>query len=130
MSKVTPFISVYGALEAIKYYEEVFGSTLVSITMLSEFPGYEDRTDKVAHSSLKIGESYIFINDNLEEDPLKEGDNTFFVIEFETVQKVEEVFSVLAEEGHIFEPLQKVTWSKLSGTVKDKFNISWMIIVA
>ena len=61
MSKVTPYLTLYNAMEAIELYKEVFqGEVIGEIEMLGNFEGFEKYTNAVAHCALKIMDTVIF----------------------------------------------------------------------
>lgn len=130
MSQVTPYLTLYNAKDAIEYYKDLFkGEIIGEIDMLSDFEGFEDKTDKIAHCALKIFDTVVFINDNLEEEPLAVGDHIQLVVKFDDKDHLKNVFRTFAENGHVFAPLQEVPWGSLSGTVRDQYHVTWMLFI-
>ncbi len=128
MSKVTPYLTLYNAKVAVAFYQSVFKTEIIGeIDMLSSFEGFEDYEDKIAHCALKIEDTIVFINDNLEEEPLALGDHIQLVIKMDSEEEVREAFGKLEDGGFVFAPLQEVPWGKISGTVRDQFHVTWMI---
>ena len=128
--EVITFVTVKGALEARALYQEVFGATqLGEITYLTQFDEFkEDKYQhKVGHMTLQIGDTKLFINDEIEEQPMKHGETLQLVVNFETEEALRNAFALLAEEGQIITELQEVFWGALFGTVKDKFDVYWQI---
>lgn len=127
---IIPFVSVHNALDAIEFYKKVLKAELnQKMTMLNDIKGYEaeEFKGKVGHSTLVIQGSTIFLNDIIEQNPLKQGDNIQFVLNYETEEELREVFGKLAEEGEIKAELQEVFWGALFCTVKDKYGITWQM---
>lgn len=130
MSQVTPYLTVYNALDAIEFYKEVFHAEVHGeIDMLSNYDGYKELTDKVAHCALKIFDTLIFIGDNIEEEPLAVGDHIQMVVQFEDEDHLKNAYDTLSEDGHVFSELQEVPWGKIGATVRDSFHVTWMMFV-
>lgn len=127
---VIPFLSVNNALEAISFYKKVFKAEVnQEMTMLQNISGYEteEYKDKVGHCTMIIQGSTIFINDIIEQNPLKKGDNIQFVLNYNTEEELRNTFKTLAETGEIKAELQEVFWGALFGTVKDKYGVTWQM---
>ena len=130
MSKVTPYLTLYNAMEAIDFYKEVFhGEVVGEIDMLNKFEGFENYPDHVAHCALRILDTIIFINDNLESDPLKEGDHIQLTVVMDSEEELRRAFELLKDNGLVFNEIQEVPWGKLGGTVRDKYHVTWMMFV-
>ena len=131
MAQVTPYLTLFDAQKAIRFYQDVFDATIYGkIEMLSDFEGFETYSDKVAHCALLVFDTLIFINDNLEEDPLDIGDHIQLVVKFDEESHLHEAFVKLKEDGHVFSDLQNVPWGRLGATVRDRFHVTWMMFVA
>ena len=130
MSHVTPYLTVYNAMDAIEFYKEVFKAELIGeIDMLSNYDGYEKYTDKVAHSALQMFDTVIFVGDNIEEEALAVGDHIQMVVQFDDENHLTEAYEKLSKDGHIFSELQEVPWGKIGATVRDSFHVTWMIFI-
>lgn len=127
---IIPFVSVNSASEAIEFYKDVFNAEMnQEITYLSDIPGYEadEFKGKIGHSTLIISGNTIFLNDLIESHPLTMGNNIQFVLDFETEEKLRDVFQKVMIEGKLVAELQEVHWGALFGTVEDKFGITWQM---
>ena len=130
MREIIPFLTVKNCLEAIDYYIDVFDAKLDGeITMMNNIRGYEDEKykDLVGHATLLIGKSKIFMNDYLEENKHKEGNNTQFVLNFYNEEELRSKFNRIAKDGNLVWDLEEVFWGALFGTVKDKYGIYWQL---
>lgn len=130
MSEIIPFVTVKNAVEAIEFYKYVFNAELQGeITWLKNIGGFEgpEYEGKVGHSTLKFGESRIFLNDWLEKYPYEFGEHIQLVYNFEDEKSLKEAFKKLSEEGKVVQELQEVFWGALFGTVKDKYNVTWQV---
>ena len=128
MSKLITFLYLDRALEAIEYYKEVFGATVLGdITMLENIPGNERFVGKVGHCSLMLDDTVIFIGDTLEDYALAKGDDKQLVFDLGSEERLHRVFDTLAKDGEVKSKLQEVFWGALFGSVKDKYGVTWQI---
>lgn len=127
---IIPFVSIHNALEAIEFYKDVLNAEVnQEMTMLQSIPGYESDVyiDKVGHATLVIQGSTLFVNDIIESNPLSQGDNIQFVLNYDTEKELRDVFDKISKKGEIKLPLQEVHWGALFGSVKDQYGITWQM---
>lgn len=130
MGTIIPFVTVEDAVSAITFYKDVFNAEVQGeITMLQNVPGMDlpEYEGKIGHCNLRIYDSVLFINDAIEQHPLKEGDRIQLVLDLPDVNTLKRAFEMLALEGTVVQPLESVFWGGLFGTVKDKFGVNWQI---
>lgn len=51
-------------------------------------------------------------------------------VEFDSLEELERVFSILSEEGEVLMPLDNYGFSPKFGWVNDRFGVSWQLNVA
>jgi len=51
------------------------------------------------------------------------------LLSFDTAEKANDVFAILADGGKIVSPIGKTFWSECYGNVIDKFGMDWQITV-
>lgn len=127
---IIPFVSVKGALSAFELYKEVFNAELVGeTTMLQSIKGFEGKEyeGKVGHMTVRIGDSKFFMNDFLEKNLVKMGENIQFVLDLKNEEFLRRSFAILSREGKVVQELHEVFWGALFGAVKDKFGVVWQI---
>ena len=130
MGQIIPFITVDNAVEAVAFYEDVFGAKVQGeITWLENVPGMdkEVHVGKIGHCSMKIGESVIFIKDALEEYPLTPGDRIQMVLDLDSEEVLRTAFDKLKKEGKVVHEIQEVFWGASFAQVKDKYEVTWQI---
>lgn len=130
MGEMIPFISVHKCLEAITFYEEVFGAKQQGeMTMLSDISGNdsEEYQGLVGHCTLKVGSSRIFINDIVDDQLITNGNQIQLVLDLDSEQQLRRSFEMLRKNGKVVTKLQEVFWGALFGTVKDQFGVTWQI---
>ena len=127
MSRVFPFISVDGAMQAIELYKKAFKAKIVGeITTYGEWAPEMADKDKIAHAALSIFESPIFIGDAIDQ-PYKEQGRVTVNVEVPSLEEVRSSFEELKKDAmKIFYEPRDVGWSELGYCVRDKYGIIWM----
>jgi PhnB protein len=134
--KLSPYISFNGnCAEVVAFYEKVF-MTKAEIMHYSDAPsenGYEAAAgteNLVMHAQFDIEEGVtVMLCDMPPESPVKIGDNITLMAEFGTVAAATAAFNALKESGVIHMELQETFWSKLFGSLTDRFGINWNISI-
>ena len=128
--QLVPYLHFEGnAEDALNFYKDALGG---EITMLSRYkdspmPVDEDYKEKVIHARLKFGDNLIMISDTFKGNKTSTGGNIQMSLEVDDENKMEEVFSKLAEGGKVTMPLQKQFWGAKFGMLTDKFGTGWML---
>jgi PhnB protein len=120
--------------EAIAFYQAALGAQNVMLMRFSESPepmppgvlppGFEN---KVMHACFRIGDTEIMASDGCNEGSSFSGFSLSLSVPSEA--EADHVFAALAAGGEVKMPLGKTFWSPRFGMLKDRFGISWMVIV-
>jgi PhnB protein len=114
-------------VEAMKFYEKVFGADILNIAYDRDAPpgsGYAD-TGHVMHGEMIIYGVKINMCDC---DDVVPGNMHLFNLFFDTVDETINVFNQLKEGGIVDEELAPVFWSPMYGQLTDRFGIKWQIM--
>lgn len=120
--------------EALEFYQQVFSTESPEIITYGDaspesgFPFKEEDRDLIMHSALEISGTTIMFSDLLPEEPFIAGNNISLVIMFNNLEEIEPLFSKLKEGGSVEMELQETFFSKLYGSVKDRFGIIWQLM--
>ncbi len=134
-ASVMPYLFFDGRCEeALSFYSTTLGAKIDDIYRFKDSPeplpagmlkpGFEN---KVMHTSFNIRGTTIMASDGMGEKTGFSGFSLSLSVDSETEAK--HVFSKLSEGGEIQKPLAKTFYSPCFGMLKDRFGISWMIIV-
>jgi len=119
------------ANEAIEFYKTTLDATVKEINYAKDAPkntGLDTLPPMfVMHSEVMICGAAFSITDGGTENGI--GENISFLIMYETESEVQTIFDKLADGGQITQPLQSVFWSPLYGEVKDRFGVTWQVMV-
>ncbi|ANY76238.1 hypothetical protein BBD41_28715 [Paenibacillus ihbetae] len=132
MLKAIPFIMLDGKVEeAIRYYEEALGATILFKQTLGESPGGEklSKTERarLAHSILRIGDTELFAADIDADFPYKEGNQVNICLTTPDVNQSKRFFQALQQGGQVNIPLGEVHFSPAYGVVTDRYGITFQI---
>ncbi|MEB3213401.1 MAG: VOC family protein [Leptolyngbyaceae bacterium] len=129
--KLIPYLNFDGNCEAaFQFYEQVFGGKLVDKMLYGGSPMEADVPsewhNKIMHAYMQIGDQELMGSD-CPPDYFKEPQGTEISIHMEDLEKAEQIFKALAENGTVKMDMQETFWAKRFGMVTDQFGIPWMI---
>ena len=135
--KVIPYLTFEDTIEAIKYYETIFGEILVKrMPMTEEMAkgmGVEgDISGKTLHSELNFGGSLVYASDCFgESNPIHP---VSLFLSFDKDKKEEEekarkIFKTATENEtiNVVMPLEMQFWGEEMGVFVDKLGNTWMV---
>ncbi|WP_424765988.1 VOC family protein [Paenibacillus sp. sgz302251] len=119
--------------EAVEFYAEVFGTEKPSIMAFGDMPPNpehpipEEAKNWVMHAMLMINGSPLMFSDVFPGMPFAMGNNINLMVHSKDADEVKTWFNKLKEGGQVGMELQETFWSKLYGSVTDKFGIEWQV---
>ncbi|WP_289142888.1 VOC family protein [uncultured Brevibacillus sp.] len=132
--RLTPYVVLDGETrEAIAFYEKaldakvVFVQTFADMPANPDFPLPDEAKDRVAHASLKVGDSDLMFSDSFPGQSIPKGDQVTICIVSDDVEKSKRIFDALQDGGQVHMPLQETHFSPAYGNLKDKFGITFQI---
>ncbi|OAB25596.1 hypothetical protein PMSD_28025 [Paenibacillus macquariensis subsp. defensor] len=117
--------------EAVTYYAQVFGTEQPHIMAFGDtppdpaFPLPEEAKDLVMHARLNLSGSNVMFSDTFPGMHFVVGNNISLAVVTKDIDEVKSLFDKLKEGGKVSMELQETFWSKLYGSVVDKFGIEW-----
>lgn len=134
-ASIQPYLFFSGRCEeALAFYEQALGATVVMKMRFSESPdplpddmlqpGFEQ---KIMHASFTVGKMTILASDGCDDKSTFEGFR--LALSVPTEATADSTFNALAESGKVDMPLMKTFWSPRYGMVTDKFGVGWMVMV-
>jgi PhnB protein len=120
--RVTPYLIIKGAAEALDFYKTVFGAV-----ELFRMPGPDGR---IGHAEIKIGDSPVMMADEYPEmgyrNPKALGGTPVGLMIY--VPNVDEMFTkAVAAGAKVLKPIQDQFYGDRSGTIEDPFGHQWTI---
>ena len=121
--------------EAFTLYQKAFDGEMVAIQTYGdmpphpEFPVIESDKDLVLHAELKLTESGSILGADGKRD-LQDAEKVCISVELDSEERAKNAWNILKEDGTIHIYLQSTFFSKLHGSLKDKYGVTWMFTVA
>lgn len=135
MKSINPYLNFNGnAVEAFKFYQQVFGGEVQSIRYkdLSDNMGLAgDDLNLVANAMLPIvGETVLYGGDvpDMFNQPVKAGNNIDINIEADSIEEAEQLFNALSDGGKVMMSFQETEWAERFGQCADRFGVQWMVM--
>jgi len=125
--------------EAFLFYKSIFGGEFGNdgIARFGDMPtmdGVPPMSDAVKamilHVELEITGGLILMGTDAPKEmgfSVIQGNNVNINLEPDTREEADRLFSALAEEGSIHQPIQEMFWGAYYGQVQDKFGVFWMV---
>lgn len=134
MISVNPYLNFAGNTEeAFNFYRSIFGGDFPMVMRFGDTPeaaraGAED-AQKLMHIALPLGSSMLMATDALESmgQKLVQGNNFHLVINAESRNEADTLYSKLSKSGKSTVPMADTFWGDYYGMLTDKFGIQWMI---
>jgi PhnB protein len=132
---ITPYLMFNRECEeAFNFYQKAFNGEMISIQKYGDmppnpqFPVPESDKDLVLHAQLKLTESGNIMGSDGNRD-FPSGEKVSISVELDSEEIAKNAWNVLKEGGSIHMELQPTFFSKLHGSVKDKYGVTWMFTV-
>lgn len=141
---VQPYLFFDGRCEeALAFYKAALGAEVEMMMRFGEAPPAPDgapsegcdpgpgpqNADKIMHASFRVGESVIMASDgNCGGAPKFDGFSLSITVS--DAASCERVFAALGEDGAVIQPVIATFFSPAFGMVRDKFGVSWMVLVS
>lgn len=127
---VVATLTLYKALEAVEFYKNVFDAKVKgNLVMMGDMPGYEESPfkDRLAHAQIEIGETTMFINDQLDDHIQEVGKNIQFCLNVYTEKEFKNLYRKLKNTCDLFRDLEDEYWGAQSFSVTDPYEIVWHV---
>jgi PhnB protein len=113
---VTPYLSVVGGLEALKFYKKAFGAKEIAKWRQTTPDG------KVIHARFTIGDSLIMLSDGFGRSSPDQGQMTLHIY----TKNVDKLWrNSLAAGATVTMPLDDMYWGERYGQLTDPFGNRW-----
>lgn len=118
--------------EAVEYYADVFGTEKPVIMTYGDVPDEDhfqlsdESKNLVMHTNLTLSGSRIMFSDVPPGMPPVGGNNISLTYLTDDTEEITSIFNRIKKEGTVNMELQESFWTKLFGSVTDKYGIEWM----
>ena len=129
---MNPYLSFNGDCEtAFRFYEQCLDARVVGeifryagTPLAGQVPA--DWQNKVMHATLAIGDQTMMGGD-VAPNSYERPKGFSLSLQIKSIAQAERVFNLLAKDGTVVMPLEKVFWAARFGMIVDRFGIPWLI---
>lgn len=132
--RLIPYLMMDGnAKEAIQFYQTALGAQLLFSQTFGEmpenpeFPMPAEAKDRVAHATIKVGESELMFSDTFPSQPHNVGNQVTICITTNSPEEAKQLYEALQQGGQVNMPLQETHFSPAYGIVTDKFGVVFQV---
>ena len=115
--------------QAFRFYEQHLGGKISFLMRHGEQPGPSnvpaDWNGKVLHARMNLGGTELLGADIPSYEPMR---SAYLSLTVGTDAEAERVFSLLADGGQVFMPMQETFFASRYAMLRDKFGTSWMLL--
>src|SRR5687767_3441183 len=128
-SRLNPYISFDGnAREAMEYYKQVLGGTLVLNTFGELGSPDPEGADKIMHGMLETDSGFTLMGADtppgMEHQP---GNNFAVSLSGDDSDELRGYWEKLSDGGSVSVPLEKQMWGDEFGMCQDRYGVPWMV---
>ncbi len=124
MKRIIPEIFVSDCKGALEYYRELFGGEIKNVQMADGKEMFKGLEGKVIHSELHINpDCVLYLVDILGGD--KTSGNANLLLELDSEEEINRIYSVLSKDGAVEFELQKTFWGAYHAVVTDGYGNTW-----
>lgn len=118
--------------EALEFYRQALGAEVEMMLRMGEGPAeYEvppEQKNLVMHACFRVGDTHIMASDcHCKGQPAFDGFS--LSITADNAEQAAKLFNALSEGGQVEQPLTETFFASHFGVVKDRFGVSWMVVV-
>jgi uncharacterized glyoxalase superfamily protein PhnB len=128
MMKVATYLYFkHNAKEAIETYKTIFGADVVCEYLYNDnMTQNQALVGRIFHAELKIGDLNLYVADSDEETSRS---SVRFVVEFTEESDARECLDRIAQDGNVISDFEKMPFGPTIAQAKDKFGVTWDIVV-
>ncbi|GAA3893026.1 VOC family protein [Streptomyces lannensis] len=127
-SRLNPYLMFAGdARQALQFYKEVFGGTLVLNTYGEAGQPDTSMTDKIMHGMLETPSNYTLMAADTPDGEHKPGNAYSVSLSGDDDTELRGYWEKLSDGATVAVPLDKQMWGDVFGMCTDRYGITWMI---
>lgn len=114
--------------EVVQFYAKVFGLDEPEMMTFGSIHSDDippEAKDLIMHTYLEIAGDKVMFSDNYPGMPYQQGNNFTLAYISDDEEAIKNAFAGLKEGGEVQMELQETPWSKMYGSLTDKYNIQW-----
>jgi PhnB protein len=124
MKSIIPSIYVENCKEALEFYKGIFGGELKNVQSADNIEMFKGHEGKIIHAELHVNEACVLYFVDLF-DEKKDNSGIQLVVEMDSEEEINKVYSELSKNGSVGYELQKTFWGAFHAVVTDIYGITW-----
>jgi len=124
MKRIIPEVYVENCKEALEYYKEVFGGEVKNVQLADGKEMFKGLEGKIIHSELHINKDCILYFVDILHGKKEAGD-THLLLELDSEEEINKIYSALSKKGIVKFELQKTFWGAYHAVVTDCYDNTW-----
>lgn len=124
MKSIIPSIYVEKCKEALDFYKGVFGGELKNVQLADNIQMFKGHEGKIIHSELHVNDTCVLYFVDLF-DEKKDNSGIQLVLELDSEEEINKVYSELSKSGSVGFELQKTFWGAFHAVVTDSYGVTW-----
>ncbi|UFQ19793.1 MULTISPECIES: VOC family protein [Streptomyces] len=130
-TRLNPYISFAGdARQAMEFYKEVFGGTLVFHTYAEFGQTDSPMADKIMHGVLETPRGFTLMGADTPLDGHRPGNNISVSLSGDDDAELRGYWEKLSAGASVTVPLEKQMWGDVFGMCTDRHGTTWMVDIA
>ncbi|MET8638173.1 VOC family protein [Streptomyces sp. NPDC057746] len=130
-SRLNPYLMFAGdARQALQFYKDVFGGTLVLSTYGEAGQPDTAMADKIMHGMLETPSNYTLMGADTPAGEHKPGNAYSVSLSGDDDTELRGYWEKLSDGATVAVPLDKQMWGDVFGMCTDRFGITWMVNIA
>ncbi|NEX60738.1 VOC family protein [Noviherbaspirillum galbum] len=118
--------------EAMRFYERALEGRIETIVRNGDSPMADQIPKELHQRAMHIrlaldGDGYLYAGDCPPQMPYDGIKGVSLTLNYDTVEKAQQIFAALAEGGTVTMALQPTFWAKTWGMVVDRFGTAWNV---
>jgi len=114
--------------EAFRFYAEHLGGKITMMMRQQEMPGGPQRdVNAIVHARLNLADTVLIGND-VPAAHFAKMRSVYLYLSLDSAEEVERVYTLLAEDGEVYMPLEKTFFASRFGMLRDRFGVSWTLL--
>ena len=130
MPKISPYLNVDNAREALEFYKGCFGGEIF-IMKVSDTPMAKqmppDSQSKVMHASLTTDQVTLLISEMRGPEGFVRGNTVSLMVECASEAELRATFDKLSPGGKVMMAPHNSFWGAIFASFSDKFGIQWLL---
>ena len=128
---LTPYVFFDGnCAEAMRFYEQKLGAQTRMVMKAKDSPDPPKdpaQGERILHAHLDIDGQALLASDWMAPHAFEGSKGFSLALQYDDVERAQQVFDALADGGAVNMPMQKTFWSERFGMLVDRYGIAWMV---